>query len=110
MKIKIMLADLVMPGIDGIELMKEARKIVPSISTVIITAYGSIQSAIDATREGAHDYVEKPFCPEKVELLIRNMMEHQDLLDENISLTIALISCWKLTVFHVTGIGIESIK
>ncbi len=85
-KIKIMLADLVMPGIDGIELMKEARKIVPTISTVIITAYGSIQSAIDATREGAHDYVEKPFCPEKVELLIRNMIEHQDLLEENISL------------------------
>ena len=85
-KIKIMLADLVMPGMDGIELMKEARKIVPSISTVIITAYGSIQTAIDATREGAHDYVEKPFCPEKVELLIRNMVEHQDLLDENISL------------------------
>jgi len=85
-KIKIMLADLVMPGMDGIELMKEARKVVPSISTVIITAYGSIQTAIDATREGAHDYVEKPFCPEKVELLIRNMMEHQNLLDENISL------------------------
>ncbi len=85
-KIKIMLTDLVMPGMDGIELMKEARKIVPSISTVIITAYGSIQTAIDATREGAHDYVEKPFCPEKVELLIRNMVEHQNLLDENISL------------------------
>jgi DNA-binding NtrC family response regulator len=85
-KIKIMLADLVMPGMDGIELMKEARKIVPSISTVIITAYGSVQTAIDATRGGAHDYIEKPFCPEKVELLIRNMVEHQDLLDENISL------------------------
>lgn len=85
-KIKIMLADLVMPGMDGITLMKEARKIVPSISTVIITAYGSIQTAIDATREGAHDYVEKPFCPEKVELLIRNMVEHQELLDENILL------------------------
>lgn len=84
--IKIMLTDLVMPGIDGIELMKEARKIVPSISTVIITAYGSIQTAINATKEGAHDYVEKPFCPEKVELLIRNMVEYQDLLDENISL------------------------
>lgn len=85
-KIKIMLTDLVMPGIDGIELMKEARKIVPSISTVIITAYGSIQTAINATKEGAHDYVEKPFCPEKVELLIRNMVEYQNLLDENILL------------------------
>jgi len=85
-KIKIMLADLVMPGIDGIELMKEARKIVPTISTVIITAYGSIQTAISAIREGAHDYIEKPFCPEKVELLIKNLKEHQDLIEENISL------------------------
>ena len=85
-KIKIMLADLVMPGIDGIELMKEARKIVPTISTVIITAYGSIQTAISAIKEGAYDYIEKPFCPEKVELLIKNLMEHQDLIEENISL------------------------
>ena len=85
-KIKIMLADLVMPGIDGIELMKEARKIVPTISTVIITAYGSVQTAISAIREGAHDYIEKPFCPEKVELLIKNLVEHQNLIEENISL------------------------
>ena len=85
-RIKIMLADLIMPGIDGIELMKEARKIVPTISTVIITAHGTIQTAITAIREGAYDYVEKPFCPEKVELLIKNLIEHQDLIEENISL------------------------
>ncbi len=85
-KVKIMLADLVMPGIDGIELMKEARKIVPMITTVIITAYGSVQTAISAIREGAYDYIEKPFCPEKVELLIKNLVAHQDLIEENISL------------------------
>jgi len=66
--------------------MKEARKIVPTISTVIITAHGTIQTAITAIREGAYDYVEKPFCPEKVELLIKNLIEHQDLIEENISL------------------------
>jgi DNA-binding NtrC family response regulator len=81
-----MLADLVMPGLDGIELMKEARKIVPTIITVIITAYGSIQTAISAIREGAYDYIEKPFCPEKVELLIKNLVSHQNLIEENISL------------------------
>ncbi|MCK4557950.1 MAG: sigma-54-dependent Fis family transcriptional regulator, partial [Candidatus Aminicenantes bacterium] len=85
-KIKIMLADLIMPGMNGIELMKKAREIVPSISTVIITAHGTIQTAITAIREGAYDYVEKPFCPEKVELLIKNLVEHQDLIEENISL------------------------
>ncbi|MFB0564439.1 MAG: sigma-54-dependent transcriptional regulator [Candidatus Aminicenantaceae bacterium] len=85
-KIKIMLADLIMPGMDGIELMKKAKKIVPEISTVIITAHGTIQTAITAIREGAHDYIEKPFCPEKVEHLIKNLVEHQDLIEENISL------------------------
>jgi two-component system response regulator AtoC len=85
-KIKIMIADLIMPGMNGIELMKKAREIVPTISTVIITAHGTIQTAITAIREGAYDYVEKPFCPEKVELLIKNLVDHQDLVEENISL------------------------
>jgi two-component system response regulator AtoC len=85
-KLKIMIADLIMPGMNGIELMKKAREIVPTISTVIITAHGTIQTAITAIREGAYDYVEKPFCPEKVELLIKNLVEHQDLVEENISL------------------------
>ena len=85
-KIKIMFADLIMPGMDGIELMKEARTVVPTISTVIITAHGTIQTAITAIREGAYDYIEKPFCPEKVELLIKNLVEHQNLIEENISL------------------------
>ncbi len=85
-KIKIMIADLIMPGMNGIELMKKAREIVPTISTVIITAHGTIQTAITAIREGAYDYVEKPFCPEKVELLLKNLVEHQDLVEENISL------------------------
>jgi DNA-binding NtrC family response regulator len=85
-KVKIMITDLVMPGMNGIELMKKARTIVPTISTVIITAHGSIQTAIAAIREGAYDYIEKPFCPEKVELLIRNLVEHHNLLEENITL------------------------
>jgi DNA-binding NtrC family response regulator len=81
-----MIADLIMPGMNGIELMKKARTIIPTISTVIITAHGTIQTAIAAIREGAYDYIEKPFCPEKVELLIRNLVEHHSLLEENITL------------------------
>ena len=85
-KVRIMIADLIMPGINGIELMKQARAIVPTISTVIITAHGTIQTAITAIREGAYDYIEKPFCPEKVELLIKNLVEHHNLIEENITL------------------------
>ena len=50
-KIKIMLADLIMPGMNGIELMKKAREIVPSISTVIITAHGTIMSKNHSARK-----------------------------------------------------------
>jgi len=82
----IVIADLVMPGMDGIELMKRAREIIPNIAVIVITAYGSIPTAIAAMREGAYDYIEKPFCPERVELLIEKMVEHQGLIEENISL------------------------
>ncbi len=85
-KYNIMLADLVMPGMNGIDLMKEAKKIHPTLVAVIITAHATIQTAISAIREGAFDYIEKPFCPEKVELLIEKLVEHQDLIEENITL------------------------
>jgi len=82
----IVIADLVMPGMDGIELMKRAKEISPDIEVIIITAYGSIPTAITAMREGAYDYIEKPFCPERVELLIEKLVEHQELIEENLSL------------------------
>jgi two-component system response regulator AtoC len=82
----IAIVDLVMPGMDGIELLKRAKEIFPRIEVIIITAYGSIPTAINAMREGAYDYIEKPFCPEKAELLVEKLTEHQQLIDENISL------------------------
>ncbi len=82
----IVIADLVMPGMDGIELLKKAKEISPGIEVIIITAYGSIPTAITAMRAGAYDYIEKPFCPEKAELLIERLLERKGLVEENISL------------------------
>jgi len=82
----IVFADLVMPGMDGIELLKRIKEISSDIDVVIITAYGSIPTAINAMREGAYDYIEKPFCPERAELLVDKLVEHQRLIEENISL------------------------
>lgn len=82
----IIIADLVMPGMDGIELTKRIKEFSPDIPIVIITAYGSIATAIAAIKEGAYDYIEKPFCPERVELLIKKLVEHQKLIKENVSL------------------------
>ena len=82
----IAIVDLVMPGMDGIELLRRAKEISPGIEMIIITAYGSIPTAITAMREGAYDYIEKPFCPEKAELLIERLVEHKGLIDENVFL------------------------
>jgi two-component system response regulator AtoC len=75
-----------MPGMDGIELMKRAKEIQPNIEVIIITAYGSIPTAIAAMKDGAYDYIEKPFCPERAELLVKKLAEHQELVEENLSL------------------------
>ncbi len=82
----VLITDLVMPGMDGIEVMKKARELLPGIEVIIITAYGSIPTAINAIREGAYDYIEKPFCPERAEILIEKLMEHRRLREENIAL------------------------
>jgi len=84
--LRIVITDLVMPGTDGIELTKRAKEISPDIEVIITTAYGSIPTAITAIREGAYDYIEKPFCPERAELLIEKLVERQGLIEENISL------------------------
>ena len=85
-RLAVVIADLVMPGMDGIELMKRAREIFPDIAVVILTAYGSIATAIAAMKEGAYDYIEKPFCPERLELLIEKLVERKKLVEENVSL------------------------
>jgi len=82
----IAIIDLVMPGMDGIELLKKAKEILPSIEVIIITAYASIPTAIAAMKQGAYDYMEKPFSPERVELLIKKLIEHKRLVEENMSL------------------------
>lgn len=85
-KLNIVISDLKMPDVDGIELMRRAKKINPFVTFIFITAYASVESAVLAMKEGAYDYIEKPFCPEKIELQIKKLVEHQSLLFENLDL------------------------
>jgi two-component system response regulator AtoC len=78
--------DLVLPGSGGLDLLTKAKQIQPDLQVIIITAYGSVPTAIAALKAGAYDYIEKPFSPEKVELLINKLVERQALLEENLSL------------------------
>ena len=82
----LLLVDLKMPGINGIETMKEVKKLREMTPVVIITAYATVDTAVAAMKEGAYDYIVKPFNPEEISLTIRKIVEHQNLLKENVLL------------------------
>jgi len=80
------LVDLKLPGIDGMEVLRNIKKQCPEAEVIIITAYASVDSAVQAMKEGAYDYVVKPFDPEEIVQLINKVVEHQTLKKENLLL------------------------
>lgn len=79
----LVLLDIWMPGIDGIETLKEIKKDNPFIQVVIITGHGTIETAIKATKLGAFDFIEKPLSIEKVIVAINNALNFRRLEEEN---------------------------
>ncbi|OGD32422.1 MAG: Fis family transcriptional regulator, partial [Candidatus Aminicenantes bacterium RBG_19FT_COMBO_58_17] len=84
------LLDLLMPGLDGIEVLRGIKRIDPQAVIIIITAYASVESAISAMKMGAYDYIQKPFKHDELLLIIERALEHKSLQDENIRLRDAL--------------------
>ena len=82
----IILLDIRMPGMDGIELQQRIKQIDANIVTIIMTAYAAVDTAIQALKDGAFDYVTKPVDPDDLGRLIRNAVEKRRLLQENIRL------------------------
>jgi len=82
----VILLDLLMPGMDGIEVLRRIKKVDPLAAVIIITAYGSVESAISAMKIGALDYVQKPFKHNDLLLAIEKAVERKRLQDENIRL------------------------
>jgi two-component system NtrC family response regulator/two-component system response regulator HydG len=79
---EIVLTDLRMPGMDGGELLSRLRKAYPDIGVVIMTAFGTIRSAVEALREGAEDYLTKPIDVEELEHLIERVLQKRKLVAE----------------------------
>jgi two-component system response regulator PilR (NtrC family) len=82
----LVLLDLMMPGMSGLEVLRALRKIQPQAVIIIITAYASVESAIEAMKIGAFDYVQKPFKHEELLLTISRALDHKSLRDENVRL------------------------
>lgn len=90
-EIDILLTDLKMPGIEGIELMEVARTFLPDIETIVMSAYGTVEEAVDAMKRGAYDFIIKPL--KKVDLkVVDKAMEKKELLIENRRLRDELLS------------------
>ncbi len=81
--VALLLTDLKMPGMSGIELLKAARKLVPGVEVIVLTAYGTVETAVGAMKEGAYDFISKPL--KRIELLnaVKNALEKQALSSEN---------------------------
>ncbi|UCE22850.1 MAG: sigma-54-dependent Fis family transcriptional regulator [Candidatus Aminicenantes bacterium] len=83
---ELILLDLLMPGLDGIEVLKRLKKINPQSIIIIITAYASVESAISAMKMGAFDYIQKPFKHDELLLTVERAIEHKKLQEENLRL------------------------
>lgn len=77
------ITDMKMPDFTGIDILRKVKELSPSTIVVVITAYGSIENAVEAMRLGAFNYLIKPFSPDTIEAIIEKAKEHLSLLEEN---------------------------
>ena len=82
----LLISDLRMPQMDGMELLERVRKIDAQIPYIILTAYGTVDSAIEAMRKGALDYITKPFRQEQILLTVEKALKFRRLQKENLAL------------------------
>jgi CheY-like chemotaxis protein/DNA-binding transcriptional ArsR family regulator len=71
----VILTDLIMPGIDGMEVLRQTKKLKPAVRVIMITGFGTIENAVEAMKEGASDYVSKPFKINEVQITVKRALE-----------------------------------
>jgi DNA-binding NtrC family response regulator len=86
----VLLVDLKMPGMDGLEVLAQARGLQPDVPVIIMTAYATVDTAVQAMKQGAYDYLVKPFEPEELSLMVGKLTNAQALRRENVLLRKAL--------------------
>lgn len=79
----ILITDMMLPKMSGLELLTAVKKRSPSTEVILITGYGSIESAVDAMKKGAFDYITKPIVDDEVQILIDKIIEKKTILQEN---------------------------
>ncbi|MFV9511308.1 sigma-54-dependent transcriptional regulator [Tepidibacillus sp. LV47] len=75
--------DIKMPGMDGIELLKEAKKLIFDMEVIMLTGHGTVETAIEAMKSGAYDYLTKPYNLSELDVIIQKAIEKKQLFEEN---------------------------
>jgi DNA-binding NtrC family response regulator len=83
---QLVLSDLKLPGNSGLEVLREARRVEPTLPVILVTAYGSVEEAVTAMKEGAFDFIQKPVDLDHLKLLLERAARQQELLRENLLL------------------------
>jgi two-component system response regulator HydG len=94
--INVVITDLVMPGMTGVDLLKAARSIAPEAEVVLMTAYGTVENAVEAMKQGAYDFVTKPLKRAHIVGVVRRALEKQSLVVENKALRAQLEASRKI--------------
>jgi DNA-binding response OmpR family regulator len=81
----LILLDLRMPGMDGMEVLRQVREIRPDIRIIMITAYGTIELAVEAMKLGAVDFIQKPFSPEEIRELVSRVLDREKLDEQRVA-------------------------
>jgi len=84
------ITDMKMPGMSGMELLEECKRIKPELPVIMMTAFGTIEMAVEAMKKHAYDYIQKPFENEQLKLTVKKALENYRLIKENKLLTEAL--------------------
>src|SRR6476620_11099768 len=79
----LLITDLKMPRMTGIELLAEAKKLRPELPVIMMTAFATVQTAVEAMKLGAYDYIQKPFDGDEIKHLVDRTLEHNRLIREN---------------------------
>jgi CheY-like chemotaxis protein len=109
--IDVLITDLNMPGMDGLELINHARQVHPNMLSILITGFGSLESAIQAIQQGAYDYVQKPFSIERIAVVARNAIEKARILREKSKLLRELETAYQnLKLLEMQSGGVEDVE
>ncbi len=85
-RFEVVLTDLKMPGMDGLSLLRRIKERDRSVEVIVMTAYGTVETAVEAMRQGAYDYIEKPIDQERLPILIDRVLERRQLAEDNFRL------------------------